>query len=454
MSTLTVGPRKREPGHTHGRSLSLARARATFRRMRKIALLALSLLASSSGCGSSDASTDLSGANAARDGGTRFRDAAAEPLDARVVRPGDASTSDAQLPPVPTASHVYVGGWDWGSGAAYRARSFALDHESALFTELRPTTDLGFNPSHLTPSLDGTVLYASNELPGANAGLTAARIAPDTGALTALGSVPNADGAFVFARVHPSGKYLFAADYYAGALVVYRLARDGTIGAVADRVVFPRKDDDESAQTHGVGIHDDGRYVYVPNKALDTIAQLSFDAERGMLTRGEDLPSEGGPRAIALYGNVAYVMHERDSQLASFRIGDDGMLTPVDRSATLPDDFAGESTGAHVAVHPSGTFVYASNRGHDSIAVFATTAEGMLTRVALTPSEGATPRAFEIDANGALLVVANQGSDGADDGSLVAFAIGSDGLLTRRGRAATGLKSPTTLVLVPRVDAR
>ena len=236
--------------------------------------------------------------------------------------------------------------------------------------------------------------------------------------------------------------------------MVYRLEADGKLGAVAASTAFPRRSADVSAQTHAVAIHDGGKLVYVPNKALDSVARLTFDVDTGMLTRGEDVPSAGGPRHIALHGNIAYVMHENGSLIRSFQIGVDGELTPVDEASTLPSDATRSNTGAHVMVHPSGTFVYASNRGHDSIAVFATTVDGRLSRVGTTPTAGTTPRSFDIDPNGELLVVANQGSDGADDGSLVVFAIGDDGLLTQRGPAVTGLKSPTTVVLVPRASAR
>lgn len=348
---------------------------------------------------------------------------------------------------------AYVGGWDWSSGMTYPFRSFALMGDAGGLVERGTSDALGFNPAFIAASHDGALLYVANEFPGERAGITVVRLDAKTGTPSAYDRVSYPDGAFVYAAVHPSSRYLFAVDFYGGRLVVYRIEPDGKLGQVADSETFPRKSEADSAQSHSVGIHADGRFVYVPNKMLDAIAVLSFDAQSGRLRRGADVPSAGGPRHIALHGDIAYVMHENASQLASFRVEEDGALTPLVRRSTLPSDYSGNNTGAHVLVHPSGKFVYASNRGHDSIAVFATNDKGDLTLIAHTKTGGKTPRHFDIDRRGELLIVANQGSESVDDGSLVSFSVEPNGTLTSRGPPITGLKSPTAVRLVARVPS-
>lgn len=343
---------------------------------------------------------------------------------------------------------VYVGGWDWSSGMTYPFRSFALIGDGFVLAERGTSDALGFNPAFIAASHDGALLYVANEFPGERAGITVARRDPQTGTPSVVDRVSYADGAFVYAAVHPSSRYLFAVDFYGGGLVVYRIEHDGKLGPIAARETFPRKSEADSAQSHSVGIHADGRFVYVPNKKLDAIAMLIFDVTSGRLSREADIPSTGGPRHIALHGNIAYVMHENASQLASFRVEQDGALTPLVRRSTLPSDYSGDNTGAHVLVHPSGRFVYASNRGHDSIAVFSTDDTGDLTLIAHTKTGGKTPRHFDIDPRGELLVVANQGSESVDDGSLVSFAVEPNGALTPRGSSITRLRSPTAVRLV------
>jgi 6-phosphogluconolactonase len=424
--------------------------------MRKRDFLTLGFLLLVAGCDEATASDDL---DVRGEGATRGSDSGPERAES------DAATADAGQPldaspeslvPATDASvevvesFVYVGGWDWSSGQPYRARSYTLSHLNGMLGPIETSDVLGYNPSHIAPSLDGVHLYVANELEGARAGITVAKVDRGTGRLTRVDHAPYAEGAFVYTRVHPSGAYLLAADYYAGGLVAYRLAPDGMLGEVADRVAFERKSETESAQTHSVGIHGNGKWVFAPNKALDAIAQLTFDVNTGRLSLRASHRSEGGPRHIAVHADLAFVMHEADSHLASYRIDEQGNLNDVDRKSALPAGFAGKSTGGHVLVHPSGRFVYVSNRGHDSIAVFASTADGRLSLLQHVPTQGKTPRHFDIDARGELLIVANQGSDGADDGSLVGFTIGRDGRLTPRGSAATGLKSPTTVVLVGR----
>jgi 6-phosphogluconolactonase len=209
-----------------------------------------------------------------------------------------------------------------------------------------------------------------------------------------------------------------------------------------------------AAETHSVRVHPNGKWAYVPNKALDYVAQFLFDGVTGKLTPNTPATLSTGadsePRHIALTpsGEFALIAFEGSSRIGSYRVTASGTLEEVETKSLLPDGFTGSNTGAHVLVHPNGKFVYASNRGHDSIAVFGLGDDGKLTLLEHEPSLGKEPRGFDIDSTGSLLVVANQGT--GNDGALLAFAIGVDGKLTQIGEPVTGLKSPNSVSIITR----
>ena len=160
----------------------------------------------------------------------------------------------------------------------------------------------------------------------------------------------------------------------------------------------------------------------------------------------KDTAEGAGPRHIAFHpsGAFAYVINENDSTLSAYRVTAQGLLEDIESASTLPPGYTDPNTGAHVLVHPNGKHVYASNRGHDSIAVFAIdAADGSLTFVEHEPSRGNTPRNFDIDSTGELMVVANQ-----DTGSLAVFRIASDGTLAPLGELVTGLPQPNAVAIV------
>ena len=137
--------------------------------------------------------------------------------------------------------------------------------------------------------------------------------------------------------------------------------------------------------------------------------------------------------------------NEDNSTLTAYRIGSTGTLTEIDsKSALSPGRVDGDGDkGAHVLVHPSGGFVYMSNRGQDDIAVFAIADNGTLTLLENEPTRGDTPRNFDIDSEGELMVVANQ-----DSGSLAVFRIASDGRLSPLGDLVEGLSQPNAVAIV------
>lgn len=402
------------------------------------------------------------------DGGSGGRDGSidASRADAQVT-PSDATTTPADtgtvtIPPdggsggsdggdagnvitlPPTKSVVYIGGYNT------QLRTYALDRTTGALTAKGSPLDVGDNPAYITPNLTGTHLYVSNESYSGNPALSVLSLDAE-GLPSKLDRKVTDDGP-VFASFDPGGKNLLMASYNSGYVAVYAVETDGKLGAQIDKKSFDKPQNADSAQTHSVRVTPDGRFVYVPNKALNNIAQFSRDAATGKLTAlaPATVAAAGGPRhiTIAATGAFAYVVTEISAQVVAYSIGNDGKLSEIDREDALtPDVTVAEKKGAHILLTPNGKFVYASIRGNSSIAAYAVGNDGKLTLVERVSSGGTTPRNFDIDSTGKFLIVANQASDNSD-GNVVVFTIGTDGKLTKLGAGITGLKSPAAVSIV------
>lgn len=338
---------------------------------------------------------------------------------------------------------VYVGGWDWES-TSYPFASLEFDLATGAWRQLAEPIDLGPNPSFIAKSPDQRALYVTNERDDELGGLTVARIEAG-GALQPLGHQPAVHGGFVFASFDPAARFLLASSYTGASVSVFPLQSDGALGKVVATRHFQ-----DGAKSHSIIVRQTS--AWVANLGLDAIAQLTFDDRAGQLA---DNPAgaafagrpQSGPRTIAAPPDPRsphlYVSHEFGSAISVMQIGDSGLLSEQQTQSTLPADFTGENTGSHVQVHPNGRVLYAGNRGHDSIAVFAIGVDGSLSLLQHVSSRGQKPRHFDIDASGQWLIAANQ-----DSGSLAAFRIGGDGRLEAFGELATGLREPTTVALI------
>lgn len=337
---------------------------------------------------------------------------------------------------------VIVGGYDYGS-SSYPLRTFDIDKATGALTQRGSDVDAGPNPSYLALGPSGRVLYVANETDDAAGGLTAVAMGDD-GALTFLNHQTGSDGGFTYVAVDPSGSYALGASYNGGSVSVFPIEGDGSLGAELES-----RDFGDGAQSHAVGFVATGGFVLVPNKGNDEVAQLVLGAD-GMLadnTPGSVASGAGaGPRHIALdpNGEFAFVINELDSSLTSYALSMSGTLTAGATVSTLPDGFQGQNSGAHVELSPNGRFLYASNRGHDSIAVFEVDAtSGALSLLEHEPTRGSTPRGFETDPAGDVLVVANQ-----DSGTLAVFAVAADGNLSPLGDPVNGPPSPAAVQFV------
>jgi 6-phosphogluconolactonase (cycloisomerase 2 family) len=283
------------------------------------------------------------------------------------------------------------------------------------------------NPSFLALAPDGRFLFCVN---GGDAnGASAFAIESASGTLTAINRQEIGSKNPAHICVAPDGRYVLTANYSGGTVSVLPIEADGRLDQPTQVLRHagptgpnPRRQD--MPHPHMVVFDPSGRFVLVNDLGLDRT--FVYRLEKGQLV-ANDPPfgrarAGAGPRHAAFHpgGRFVYVINELDSTLAAFAWdAQRGTLEEVDHASTLPEGFSGQSTTAQVVVAPSGEFVYGSNRGHDSIAIFAIDqATGHLTQRGHVPTQGRTPRNFNIDPAGRFLYAANQDSD-----SLVGFRI-------------------------------
>jgi len=315
---------------------------------------------------------------------------------------------------------VYVG--TYTNGASKGIYTFWFNVSTGKATEPSLAAESS-NPSFLAVHPDGRFLYAANENPNGTA--TAFSVGTE-GRLSRLNSVSSHGSGPCHVAVDRTGKWLFAANYNSGSIAVFPIGADHMLGEASTVVqhsgssVNPQRQ--EGPHAHAVVVSADNRFVLVPDLGADQLVIYRFDAAKGALgTPAFAKAAPGaGPRHLAFRpdGRFVYVLNELAASIAAFRY-DNGRLNEVQTISTLPGDFAGAKSGAEIAVHPNGRFLYASNRGHDSIAIFSIDAsKGTLTAAGHASTQGKTPRNFVIDPTGKYLLAANQ-----DSGTVVIFRI-------------------------------
>ncbi len=305
------------------------------------------------------------------------------------------------------------------------------------------------NPSYLALAPDGQHLYAVNEVSDfggkASGAVSAFAIDPETGSLTFINQQPSQGAAPCHVTVEASGRYVLAANYGGGSVVMFPIQRDGRLGVASDFVqhegssVNPQRQ--EGPHAHSINVDPNNRFALAADLGLDKILIYRLDLETGKLTPNPEQPwarvkAGAGPRHLAFHpnGRFVYVINELDSTMTAFAYdGERGTLKEIQTLSTLPEDFQGRSHCADVHVHPSGKFVYGSNRGHDSIVIYACDeGSGELKLVGHEPTQGAVPRDFALDPTGTYLLAANQNSD-----NIVVFRIDArSGRLTPTGHVA------------------
>jgi 6-phosphogluconolactonase len=316
---------------------------------------------------------------------------------------------------------VYVGTYTQrGSKGIYRCE---LDLASGKLTEPALAGEVK-DPSFLAIAPDHRHLYAVSEIGNLGGkktgGVVALAIDPKTGDLTRLNEQPSEGAGPCHLVTDRAGRYVLVANYGAGSAAALPIESGGRLGpatsAVQHKGSSVNKQRQEAPHAHSINLDAANRYAVVADLGLDKVIVYRFAG--GKLTPN-DPPSASvapgsGPRHFAFHpdGRHAYVINELANTVTAFAYDPDaGSLKEIQVISTLPEGSRGTSYTAEVQVHPSGKFLYGSNRGHNSIAVFAIDGDGKLTAAGHEPTQGKTPRNFGIDPTGRYLLAANQDSD-------------------------------------------
>ncbi|MEZ5387941.1 MAG: lactonase family protein [Prosthecobacter sp.] len=314
---------------------------------------------------------------------------------------------------------------------------FEVDRATGALTP-RGLHEMGTSPSALAFNTAKTHLYSANEterIGDIEAGsVTAFKVDPHTGALTSLNTVSSGGKGPAHLSVHPSGKFVLVANYFGGSVAVLPILPDGSLGEATDvkkdaGTVGPTKAENAPPgsfafsghdQTHAHMIEADpaGKFVLHADLGLDQILVWKFDAEKGLLTANDppavSLPPGDGPRHFVFHpeGRWFYSIQEEGSTLALFDYdAGSGRLKPRQTISSLPPGFAGSNFCSEIMLSADGRFVYAGNRLHDSIGIFAVGEDGTLTFVTEEWTRGNYPRSFSFDPSGGFLYCCNQRAD-------------------------------------------
>ncbi|HWQ56726.1 MAG TPA: lactonase family protein [Bryobacteraceae bacterium] len=338
---------------------------------------------------------------------------------------------------------VYVGTYtSKGSQGIYGWR---LDAGSGKLTPLGLAAET-VNPSFLAVHPNRKFVYAVSEISGSGGqkggAVSAFAIDRRTGKLSFLNRVSSRGNGPCYVAVDKSGKVVLVANYGSGSVAALPVKEDGSLaeasGAMqhAGSSVNPQRQ--KGPHAHSINVSPDNRYALAADLGLDQVLVYRLNAAAGSLEPNDPPFAKtqpgAGPRHLAFHpgGKYVYVINEMGSSLSAFAWeAGRGALKPIETVSTLPKGFQGENYCAEVQVHPNGRFVYGSNRGHDSIAVFALDRDkGTLTPVEHVSTQGKFPRNFGIDPTGSWLFAANQNS-----GNITVFRIDpKSGRLTPAGQ--------------------
>jgi 6-phosphogluconolactonase len=315
------------------------------------------------------------------------------------------------------------------------------------------------NPSFLTLDRAQRFLYSVHaDLEE----VSAYAIDKQNGHITALNRQSCGGKNAVHLSFDPTGRWIITANYSAGTVGVLPIEKDGTLGSRSDLVNLPGEPGPDrkqqaSSHPHNAVFDPSGLFIAVPDKGLDRVFVFRLDVASGKLTPSDPpfvaTRAGAGPRHIAFHPQMplAYVINELDSSVTTYRFdAQRGSLQPIQILPSIPASYTGNNTGAEIVVTPSGRVVYASNRGHDSIAILAVDRhDGTLTPVGWAPTHAKSPRFFGLDPAAKILYAANADegySDQQNTDAIVSFRINqANGTLTPTGQVIK-TNSPCTIV--------
>lgn len=367
------------------------------------------------------------------------------------VAPGLSRVAGAQGPPGRPPLLAYVGTYssppveappgkvDLPTGTGRGIHIFSVDRTTGALSPAA-VFEQYTSPSALVFDAAGTHVYSTNATDivgapdGASGTVSAFSVDRTTGQLALLNTVPSGGAGPTYASVHRTGKHLLVANYGGGSVAVLPIFADGRVGPATDvqkttGTVGPRQATNAPPGSFAISGHDrphahmiqtdpGGRFVLAPDLGLDRIFIWAFDDKAGTLTAADPpsvaLPPGDGPRHFAFHptGAWLYSIQEEGSTLVLFDYdARQGRLRPRQTISSLPPGYAGSNFCSGIQVSQDGRFVYAGNRLHDSIGIFAVGRDGTLTFVDAEQTRGSYPRSFTIDPTGRFLYSCNQRAD-------------------------------------------
>jgi 6-phosphogluconolactonase len=368
-----------------------------------------------------------------------------------------ALTAAEPKPQPPSDSHylAFIGTYTGKTGSkGIYAYEFDANKGKLTLKTLAAETE---SPSWVVIHPNGKFAYAANEASKAST-VTAFSIDAKSGKLTQLNQVSAQGEDPCHLSIDKTGKYLFSANYTSGNVVVFPILADGKLGEPTANVkdagsLGPNKERQEAPHAHWVQPTPDNKYVFVSDLGLDAILTYKFDAGKGTLTPNNPpaakLTPGSGPRHVTFSpnGKYVYVVSELKNTVTAFSYdAAQGTLNESQILSTLPVLFSGRNDDAEVVPNPNGKWLYASNRGHDTIAVFAVNpADGTLTYTTEYPTGGKEPRHFAIDPTGQYLLAENQNSN-----TIAVFRIDAASGALKQVSLTENIPAPVCLVFLPR----
>jgi len=352
---------------------------------------------------------------------------------------------------------VYVGSYTEHDSKGIYAFQFDSSTGTAGSVELAAETT---NPSFLAIEPKRHYVFAANEISNyqgqKSGGISAFAVETGSGKLTFLNEVSSRGAGPCHLAVDKTGKYVLVANYDSGSIAAFPIQPDGKLAEASSVIQHsghgPDAERQKGPHAHNIIVSPDNRFVIANDLGLDQLLVYRFDATKGTLTANQppfaSVEPAAGPRHAAFHpsGRFVYSINEMAGSVSAFRYdAKAGTLKHLQTISSLPAGYKGPIESAEITSHPSGKFLYASNRGEaNTIAVFAIDGEGMLKSIESAPAIGKTPRNFAIDPTGQFLLVAGQESN-----NVVVFRIDQKtGRLTATGQVID-VPMPVCLIFVP-----
>ena len=339
---------------------------------------------------------------------------------------------------------AYFGTYTRGETGSQGIYAYRLNLDSGKMTEVGLVAKIA-DPSFLTIHPNNHYLYSVNERDGLQGGVSAFAIDPRTGKLQLLNQLSARGIATCYVSLDPTGRMLVVTNYSSGTVVSFPLRKDGRLAEAVSTIQHKGM---RQPHPHSVNFSPDNRFVIIPDVGTDKVYVYRTNLVTAKLEPNippaVKVKSESGPRHLTFHpsGKICYVINEAGNTVTVFKWhSHSGVLEEIQLIPTLPKSFSGTNYTAEVIIHPSGKFLYGSNRGHDSIAVFGIdTLDGKLTALEHTSTQGKTPRNFNLDPTGKLLFALNQKSN-----TVVTFSVNKKtGKLTPTGQILS-VPSPSCL---------